>query len=254
MKDPGDPRLLDFGERKDALLRQQNRMIVDSDKVVLRMMAKGHYPSRLLATERFVALLDKQKIKLPRETELFLGERPVLESIVGHRLHHGVVAIAGRPRDVAIEELGPRIVLLNGVGSAENVGAIARSCHAFGFTALVADEVSCSPYVRRSIRVSMGSLFCLNIHHTPSCLLLIEKLRAAGYGIYGSGKRNGSVSAKGFKPKEKFVLILGSEGDGMEPSVIEQTDTMLEIPVHPGIDSLNVAVASGVLLYELGKI
>ncbi|MFW7377516.1 MAG: TrmH family RNA methyltransferase [Oligoflexus sp.] len=250
--DPHDPRLTVFSERKDHILRQQQLIIVDSDKVVLRMMEGGYRILKLLLTQRFLRVLEAGHWQLAPDVEIYLGDKPVVESIVGHRIHHGVIALAERPVDFPLADLGNKLVILNGVISSENIGAIARSCHAFGFTGLIADQYSCSPWVRRSIRVSMGSVFSLKMHHTGHLLQVIANLRQHGFAIYGSGIVPQSVSSKGFVPQEKFAFILGSEGEGMQQEIMDACDLMLQIPVHTGIDSLNVSVASGILLYELG--
>jgi len=250
--DPQDLRLKEFSERRDSLLRQNQVMIVDSDKVVSRMIKGGYRIKRLLATERFLRILQAGELRLAPDVEVFLGDKPVVEQIIGHRIHHGVVAIAERPEDCSLDALGDRLVILNGVVSSENVGAIVRCCHAFGFSGLIADQLSCTPWVRRAIRVSMGSVFSLNIYHTDKLLELMSKLKGQGYALYGSGIVPHSISSKGFLPNNRFALILGSEGAGMQQAVIDACDVVLQIPVDAGIDSLNVAVASGVLLYQLG--
>lgn len=247
-----DERLREFSELKDDALRKKQLIIVDSDKVVMRMLGGGCRIKKLLVTSRFLKLIETGQIKLDKDVEIFHGEKSLVEQIVGYRLHHGVIAIAERPYDSSLFELGDRLVILNGVVSSENVGAIARCCHAFGFTGLIADHLSCSPWVRRSIRVSMGSVFSLKTYHTNKLLQVIADLKKRDFAIYGSGLVAGSISSKGFTPRDKFALILGSEGEGIQEAISSTCDQIVQIPISHDTDSLNVAVASGILLYEFG--
>lgn len=227
-------------------------MIVDSDKVVYRCLNKGLEVQKILGTRPFVEKLLRDFPDLQDHPLLFCGDKPVLESIVGHRLHHGVVGVFKRPEDAPKHSFGNRIVLFNGVNNAENVGAIIRSAHAFGFDTVICDQESCSPYVRRAVRVSMGSVFSLKVLHTDSIYQQLIDLKKSGYRIYGSAISPKAQSCRNIQPTDKFVLVLGSEGHGMSPEALELCDQVIRIPTVNHIDSLNVAVASGVLLYQLG--
>ena len=122
VSDPTDATLQQFRQMADQDLARQNLMIVDSDKVVERLLIH-HVPLRaLLCTESFLTFFQMTYPSLCQQIDVFTAPRQVMETIIGHRLHHGVIAIAERPNNVQLEQLGPRVVALNGVNNSENVG------------------------------------------------------------------------------------------------------------------------------------
>lgn len=190
--------------------------------------------------------------KLP-EQSVMTTDKAFMESITGYPYHQGIMAIGFQPPNVQISELGPRIIALDGLTDAENVGAIIRNCAAFGVNSVLMDGNSSSPYLRRAVRVSMGYVFDMRIHVADDLAATLECLKnKSRYKIIGTAARSddaraASVSSRAFA--EKHVIIIGSEGRGMRKEVMEKADEILSIPLKTGIDSLNAACASAVFLF-----
>jgi tRNA G18 (ribose-2'-O)-methylase SpoU len=244
-----DLRLKPFQQVRDSLLRQKDEVLIDSAKVVCRYLKLGFPLKTLIAPESFICE-QKDLLKHWPEAQVLAANRKVLESIVGHKIHSGVTALGARPQDVSLGALGDRIIFLNGVNNSENVGTIARNALAFGATSIIADQHSCSPYVRRSIRVSMGSVFKCKIHHCTNALMALHELKLLGYHIFAASFNNRSVDVRSVRVPQKSVLIIGCEGDGLQGEVEDFADQCIHISMQDGIDSLNAAVASGILLHH----
>lgn len=226
-------------------------MIVDSDKVVLRCLQAGLDCRKLLVTMSF--WLEWQSFLEDHigDADVYTAPRTVMEAIVGHKLHHGVVGVFARPACVPSSQWGRRVVLCNGVNNSENVGAIARSAHAFGFDTLVFDESSCSPYVRRAIRVSMGSVFALKVGYVDDLATCLRGMQQQGFHVIGASLASESQSLRSTLVAPPIGVVFGSEGHGICPEVAKACDRLVHIPMVAGIDSLNVAVAMGIVLYQM---
>lgn len=248
--DGKDPALAVFRERKDGPLRLRAQMLVDSDRVVMRALKKGHRLVALLATEAFYARLQAEMPACVRGVRVYLAPKEVMGTIVGHHLHHGVVALMHRPCDHDPSQWGPRLLLFNGVNNSENIGVMVRTAHALGFTGVLADDRACSPYVRRGIRVSMGSVFSLAIAHGGSMVREIASLKRQGFAIIGTGLSSQAIPLPKAPSFEKLALVFGTEGHGLCPEVARSCDLMVKIPMVADIDSLNVGVASGIIMHH----
>ena len=186
--------------------------------------------------------------------KLFILKKSDTSDIVGYNIHQGVMALGQRPSDVSVGDLGDKVLVLNGVNNAENVGAICRSALAFGVDSIIIDSKSCSPFVRRAIRVSMGSVFKLKFMHTDKLSEVLKELTTREYSIVSASNDENACRLKDVSFAKRCALILGNEGDGVESLVKEVSDAVVKIPINPEVDSLNVAVASSILLYELGDL
>ena len=149
--------------QKDGELRQRGLIVADSAKLVLRLLKASIPTVRIVCPETFF-LEHEDLIRASGSPVSFLSESDVRQ-MTGHSIHKGVMAIAERPKDAALETLPDRILILNGVNNAENIGAVVRNALAFQFSGIIVDGESCSPWVRRALRVAMGSTFKLKIHH-----------------------------------------------------------------------------------------
>lgn len=244
-----DLRLKPFQQVRDSLLKQNQEILIDSSKVVSRYLKLGLPLKTLIATENFIHA-HRDLLKSYPEADILAANRKVLESIVGHKIHSGVTALGHRPFDIPLQDLDDHIVFLNGVNNSENVGTIARNALAFGAKSIIADPLSCSPYVRRSIRVSMGSVFKCKVHHCSDTLAALKELKSLGYYIFAASYSDRSKDVRSIVAPKKSVLIIGCEGDGLQDEVEAFADQCIHISMQDGIDSLNAAVASGILLHH----
>ena len=207
-----------FREQRDHKLKSMNKILVDSGKVVKRLLRNSASIDVLLCTKYFYDT-NKNLIEEANIAELCILEDNETRDIVGHRIHQGVMALSDRPRDVTVDELGNKVLILNGVNNAENVGAICRSALAFGVDSIVIDSNSCSPFVRRAIRVSMGSVFKMKFIHTIDLKSLLEELHKDSFSIVSASNDRNALKLKDVDFNKKTALVLGNEGDGVDEVV-----------------------------------
>lgn len=188
------------------------------------------------------------------DDKLLTASKSIMNQIVGFRLHEGIMAIGIQPESVPIEEVMFPAVALCGIVNSENVGAIIRNCAAFGVKSVIVDATTSSPYLRRAVRVSMGSVFNVRIHYVKSMLEALSSLRKDDtVSIIGAELTGYSKNIQDYIFTEKPLILFGSEGKGISPDVLAGCDDVISIPIDPSVDSLNVAAASGIVLYELGR-
>jgi tRNA G18 (ribose-2'-O)-methylase SpoU len=260
--DPTDPRLADYVALTDVVLRRRTEperglYIAESQKVIRRALRAGHKPRSYLMARRW--LDDLSDIVADAEADgipVYFGEHEVIERLTGFHLHRGALAAMQRPVLPDVESLlaGARsVVVLEDVVDHTNVGAIFRSAAALGVDAVLITPSCADPLYRRSIRVSMGTVFQVpwtRIDPWPGGL---ELLRAAGLTVVAMALTDDSVSLDELEadPPERVALVLGTEGDGLSRRTVEGADVTVRIPMAGGVDSLNVAAASAVAMWAL---
>lgn len=202
------------------------------------------------------------KRNLPEET-LFTANEDVMNQIVGFSHHSGIMALAQQPPELRLPEnlnlLSFPCVALNGIINSENVGAIARNCAAFGVASLIVDGTTSSPYLRRAVRVSMGDIVTLRVFSCDSLMPVLKDIRKVHQStIYALEFDPRGISLSDIQLSPHSALIFGSEGRGIQAELMEACDAIISIPMV-GIErgdthqSLNVAVSTGIVLYELSK-
>lgn len=234
--------------------------VAEGEKVVQRLLESAIPVHSALMTPEW---LDVYRAKLESacpEIVVYLAEKPVLESIVGFHLHQGIMAVAGIPAPMALSDalagtLPPRLfVAIDGLTNAENIGVLVRNCAAFGVDALIVGETSSSPYLRRAVRNSMGALFNLPVVHVSNLvqtLLDLRKLHSTRVLAAHPHSEYRTLAQTSFRGN--CCIVVGSEGEGIAPAVLEACDEHFAIPMKKGVDSLNVASATAVVLYEVSR-
>jgi len=222
--------------------------MIDSEKVVRRAIEHKIKIKALLATEAHYKR-NQDIIDTLSDGRLFIAPKEYMINIVGHHIHQGIMALAERPAPSPLEELGDRILYLNGVGDSQNVGSMCRNAKAFGYTGVITDQSGCSIYVRRTIRVSMGCTFSLMHHESTNTTTTLEWLREHGYQIISTHLGDHSVDLNELNFEKKHVIIIGNEDQGVDKGVDEFADISVRIPIISGVDSLNAACASAVVLH-----
>jgi tRNA G18 (ribose-2'-O)-methylase SpoU len=233
--------------------------VAEGAKVVERLLASELEVLSVLLprawAERFRPLIERRG----EQVRVFTAEKKVLEGLTGYSMYQGVLAVGRIPPPVPLETAvqrsrRPRLfVALDGLANAENVGALVRSCVAFDTQALVVGENSSSPYLRRAVRSSMGTVFDLPVVETTDRVAVLHELRRHGIRCVGAHPQPGGRTLPQARLDLDCCLIFGSEGDGLTPAVREACDECVAIPMPPNVDSLNVASAAAVFLYEAGR-
>jgi len=240
--------------------RANGIFVAEGEKVVRRLLESNLEVLSLLLTpewfEQYSTILTDRKV----EQGAFIAAKERLEDIVGFGLHQGIMAIGKAPEQLDVAEFArkchtPRLfVAADGIANAENMGVIARSCAAFGVRALIVGESSCDPYLRRSVRNSMGTIFSLPVAKVDKLSSVLESLRDEfSIKVIAADPKNESEDVSAADLTGDICLVFGSEGDGISREVMERCSERIKIAMYHGVDSINVAVSVGVILYETAR-
>lgn len=222
--------------------------IGDGIKVVRRMLASPVRLRRLLLSpEWHERLRESIEARTDPGLRVMTAGPAVLDTIVGFRLHQGLMALGEIPPPP--EAPGDLVVALDGINRAENVGAIVRSCAAFGVTALWVGPQTCSPWARRSVRVSLGAVLQVPIRPVAD---LAGEIRALGRPAWVGDIRGERESIERVNLTGPICLVIGGEANGPSPEILGVA-RRLWIPMAGGWDCLNAAAAAAVMLYEAGR-
>ncbi|MFG6476814.1 TrmH family RNA methyltransferase [Microbacterium sp. P06] len=261
LDDPLDPRLSDYRHLTDVALRRISEpegglYIAESAKVLARALRAGHVPRSVLVQEKWVAetaaLVDADNV------DIFVVSADVAEGVTGYAVHRGVLAAMHRPPERPVAEVvrdARLVVVLEDIVDHTNVGAVFRSVAALGADAVLVSARCADPLYRRSVRVSMGTVFQVPWTRLPEGPAAAQALHDAGFHIAALALADDAVSLDDFAadPPERVALMLGAEGDGLSRRALAGADTVVTIPMGGGVDSLNVAAASAVAIWALRR-
>ena len=237
--------------------------IAESPKVIHRALDGGCQPVSLLMERKDIEGSAKDVIERCGDIPVFTADRDVLAQLTGYHLTRGVLCAMRRPPLKTPEEIirdARRIVILENVQNPTNVGAIFRSAAALNMDAVLLTPGCSDPLYRRSARVSMGTVFQIpwtfigsSIQDWPEPGM--STLRSLGFKTAAMALSDNSISIDDprLMAEEKLAILLGSEGDGLTDSTIADCDYTVKIPMTHGVDSLNVAAASAVAFWQLGR-
>lgn len=229
--------------------------VAEGEKVVRRLMQSGLNIISFLMTPQW-----RQQI-FPDESAsapVYIASKDLLETIVGFPLHQGIMAVAKMPEEGSLDDLlsvrkEPLIVALDGVVNAENVGVAVRNCAAFGADVILVDQTSSSPWLRRSVRNSMGGIFQIQSFHVQDLGQQLAELKRK-YGIRViAAHPTGDAQINSTNLRKGVVLVFGNEGYGLSERILNEADCSVSIPMSNKTDSLNVASAIAVFLYEASR-
>jgi len=238
--------------------RVQGIFVAEGDKVVHRLLATPiEIVSVLIPEHRWTEYEPALRSRRREDINVFcVTDKSVLEALIGYEMFQGVMAVAKIPPQLALAELlrtnpPPRLlVAADGLANAENIGVLARNCVAFGAQALLVGETSASPYLRRAVRNSMGTIFQLPVHETPDLAETILALKSHQVRCIAAHPHTEQRALAQADFSRDCCLVFGSEGQGLSPKVLAACDEAVAIPMPPNVDSLNVASAAAVFLYE----
>lgn len=242
---------------------QNALFIAESPKVIERALDAGYEPISLLMERKHIEGQAKEIIERCGNIPVFTSTLDVLTQLTGFPLTRGVLCAMRRKPLPDFREVirnARRIAVLEDVMNPTNIGAIVRSAAALNMDAILFTPACCDPLYRRAVRVSMGTIFQIPwayIGETPSDWPQrgMGWLRELGFRTAAMALRDDSVRMddKALMAEEKLAIILGTEGDGLSGSTIADCDYTVRIPMSHGVDSLNVAAASAVAFWQLGK-
>ena len=265
--DPADERLSDYTDLTDVALRSKSEpakglYIAESSTVLRRALEAGHRPRSVLLAHRWLPDVEEMLAAVPDvgDVPVYVAAPALLEQVTGFHVHRGALAAMHRPvlrtvADVLASARGGRgarrVVVLEDVVDHTNVGAIFRSAAGIGVDAVLVTPRCADPLYRRSVRVSMGTVFQVPWTRIDPWPEGIDVLRAAGFITAALALTDRSVTLDELAAgaPERLALVLGTEGDGLRPGTITGADLVVRIPMAGGVDSLNVAAASAVAFW-----
>ena len=240
---------------RNRLEPEKGIFIAESPKVIRVALDAGLEPLALLCERRHLTGDAADILARCPLTPVYTGSRELLASLTGYTLTRGVLCAMRRPQPPTVESVcrgARRVAVIDGVVDTTNIGAIFRSAAALGIDAIALTTDSCDPLNRRSVRVSMGSVFLIPWTWIEGS---VQQLNDYGFKTAAMALTDRSISIDDprLPEVERLAIVLGTEGDGLPHTTIEDADYVVRIPMSHQVDSLNVAAASAVAFWELRK-
>lgn len=248
---------------RNRLEPEKGIFIAESPKVIDRALDAGYEPVSLLMERRQITGPAAGILSRCGDVPVYTADRELLAALTGFELTRGVLCAFRRPAPRPVEELcrdARRVAVLEGIVDSTNVGAIFRSAAALNMDAVLINPSCCDPLCRRAVRVSMGTVFQVpwgQLGDSPADWPEkgMDVLHALGFktAAMALSDRSVSIDDEQLAREPKLAIVLGTEGDGLAASTIASCDYTVKIPMSHGVDSLNVAAASAVAFWQLGK-
>ncbi len=255
--DPTDPRLDDFRNVPDPeLIRRRGIFVAEGRFVVERLLTKSPLVARALMLTEPARESMMEVIAARTDVPTYVVPQPVMDSVVGFHIHRGCLAIGEYPRPRPWQEVvaGARTVLvLERIANADNVGGLFRSAAAFGADSMLLDRATTDPLYRKAIRTSMGAALVVPFARLEPWPAALGELRARGFAVVGltpapsAPTIRETARAIGDRP---VALVLGHEHEGLSAHALAVCESCARIAVTSKVDSLNVATAAAIALYE----
>ena len=256
-----DPRVAGYhGVRDGELLRSHGLFVAEGRHIFRRVVEDGRYRVQsVLVNEAAARDLEPTIARLDAEVPVFVCHGDELAAVAGYDVHRGCLALVHRLPATSVDLLlAPAgvLVVLEGVTNADNVGGVFRNVAAFGAGAVLLSPTCCDPLYRKAVRTSMGATLSVPFARAGADEWpgVLTRVRAAGFTIVALTPREPAETLAAFAARPRtphIALIVGTEGAGLSPAAESAADVRVRIPIHGDIDSLNLAVATGVALYEL---
>ena len=231
--------------------------ICESEKVIRVALQAGAEPVSVLCEEKFIDTHVRPLFE-ERDLSVYTAQRSLLAGLTGYELSRGMLCAMRRPAPRSAEEVcrGARhVVVMDEVVNSTNTGAIFRAAAGLGMDAVLLTHSCCDPLVRRACRVSMGTVFQLPWAFFSAGCNYVDSLRQMGFTTVALALTDKSVPIYDAQLRglDRLALILGTEGNGLADAVLQKADYVARIPMHSGVDSLNVAAAAAIAFYQLAQ-
>jgi tRNA G18 (ribose-2'-O)-methylase SpoU len=239
--------------------RKQGIFVVEGEKVVRRLMESPLPVISLLLEDRWLPSFEAIVKARPEEIHVYVAPKKVLQELTGFPLFQGVLGVGRIPATVSMDRVIAEsrrplfLVAVEGVTNAQNMGAVVRNSGAFGVQALLVGETACSPYLRRAVRNSMGTIFQLPVMETQNLVRSLQELRSRGIRCIAAHPHAEGKTLSHCDFKTDCCVVFGSEGYGISEEVLKVCDEWVAIPMAATVDSLNVGSAVAVFLYEASR-
>jgi tRNA G18 (ribose-2'-O)-methylase SpoU len=255
-----DPRLYDYRNVPDAeLIERRGIFIAEGRLVVQRLLTAARMKTRSVMLTDAARLSMQDVLSARPDVPVYLVPPPFMQAITGFNIHRGCLAIGERPAACHWRTLGRgarRLVILERIGNADNVGAVFRNAAAFGVDAVLLERSSTDPLYRKAIRTSMGAALSIpfaRIDPWPASLRVLRDDGAFLVGLTPAEHAPALADTIGSFKDRRVAFVAGHEGEGLTREAMQACDVLLRIPMASGVDSLNVATATAIALYELTR-
>jgi len=245
--------------RRQIEQRQQGIFVAEGEKVVRRLLQSRLTVISVLLPGTWLHELEPLLRERPENVSVFVADKELLETLTGFSMYQGLLAVGRVPPPLRLDEILESsrrpwlLVAVDALSNAENLGALVRNCAAFNVQALVTGETSASPFLRRAVRSSMGTVFELPILETNSLCNTLRDLHNRGIHCIAAHPRPGSRALPDINLRGDCCIVFGSEGSGISSETLKSCDETAAIPMPPNVDSLNVGSAAAVFLYEANR-
>lgn len=262
--DRDDERIAGFVSIRERDLTGREGRFIAEGTVVLRMLAAAHRAGGGITAEAILLLENRVEglrsllLEFPDDVPVYVADAAVFDAIAGFNMHRGVLALgrrAGMPSmEVLVAGLPSKSLVLAacGISNHDNMGSMFRNAAAFGVDAILLDETCCDPMYRKAIRVSVGSVLSVPFSREGSIETMLGRLQGEGFAVWGLSPR-GEVALADIPPSPRTALLMGKEGEGLPAAILSSIRTA-RINQRPGLDSLNVATATGIALHQVATI
>ena len=246
--DINDPKIKEFISLRQSTL-DEKYVVVESKNVFKKLFNTNTKVHKVFTTVENLEFINEycDNIDFP----IYTANNEIMKKIVGHKIHQGMMAVIDKPEYISFDQIEGNVVVLNGLSSPENVGSIVRSCAAFNIKTLIIDEKTCSPFIRRCIRVSTGNVFNIKVYKTSTLKDDLKNLQSAGYTILSTANTPEAISLPTYNFTRKNAVVIGSEGYGAEEEILDLSDVILKIDIDEEVTSLNAAIATSIVLYQM---
>ncbi|MBN1999564.1 RNA methyltransferase [candidate division KSB1 bacterium] len=251
---PADPAITPFLYLSDRhLAAREGLFVVEGEFLVLRLLRSQYETVSILCESGRLAGIEPL---VGEKTAVYIAGRDVLSQIVGFPFHRGVLALGARKPMISLTDFDfarqPLTILaFPEVNDVENLGGMVRNAAAFGVDAVLLGEKCCDPFARRAIRVSMGAVFKMDFFRMTGLLQRLEDLRSEyELKVFATILDEGAVPLHLVRRAPRSVLLFGNEAGGLSDPWRRMADELITIPMRKGVDSLNVSVACGIVLYH----
>lgn len=268
--DPGDERIADYRALTDVELRTRwepphGLFIAEGELVLRRALRAGYAPRSFLVDVKRVDQLAEVALAgvalggvASEPAPMYAASQEVLERTTGFHVHRGVLASFHRRPLLDAEDVlagARRVAILEDINNHTNIGAIFRGAAALGLDAVLLSPSCADPLYRRSVRVSMGEVFAVPYARLSPWPDALQQVRAAGFGVLALTPAPDAVPIQRLDAaaRARPALLLGAEGPGLSRRALAASDVQVTIPMHRGVDSLNVAAAAAVAFWELAR-
>jgi tRNA G18 (ribose-2'-O)-methylase SpoU len=256
--DIDDARVTAYRGIPDKFARTTGLFVAEGRLVVRRLLESRFVTQSMMVTPRAFSAVEDLVAARP-DLPVYVVSQPLMNALAGFNIHRGCLAIGERPAPVSWDEVAggaQRLVALERVGDADNIGATFRAAAAFAADGVLLDEGCADPLYRKAVRTSMGA--ALEVHFATEVALpaALEGLKGEGWAIVGLTPSAAAPPLSEVVPvvgTPRVVLVLGHEGEGLTAGVLGACTHLARIPTTTMVDSLNVAMAAGIALYELTR-